>query len=62
MSSSERKDGCKAEGWGQVAGEVKDFAVLTEGPMKADVIHTLTGLTVISVPRGKYALSFESYT
>ena len=26
------------------------MALLTEGPMKADVIHTLTGLTVIAVP------------
>lgn len=50
ISSTERKDGCKAEGWVHVVGEVKPFAVITEGPLKADVIHTLTGLTVISVP------------
>ena len=50
VSSSERKDGCKAEGWVHIVGEIKDFAVLTEGPLKADVVHALTGLTVISVP------------
>lgn len=50
ISSADRKDGCKAEGWVHVVGEVKPLAVITEGPMKADVIHTLTGLTVISVP------------
>ena len=40
----------REEGWAHVVGEVKPFAVITEGPLKADVIHTLTGLTVISVP------------
>ena len=50
ISSTERKDGCNAEGWVHVVGEVKPFAVITEGPLKAEVIHTLTGLTVISVP------------
>ena len=38
------------EGWVHVVGEVKPFAVITEGPLKADVLHALTGLTVISVP------------
>lgn len=50
VSSAERKDGCKAEGWTHIVGAVKPCAILTEGPMKADVIHTLTGRTVIAVP------------
>lgn len=50
VSSSERKDGCRAEGWTHLAGPVKDNIIITEGPMKADVIHALTGETVLSVP------------
>lgn len=50
VSSSERKDGCRAEGWTHLAGEVKENIIITEGPMKADVIHALTGETVLSVP------------
>ena len=50
VSSAERAEGCKAEGWTHVAGSVCQVAVLTEGAMKADVIHALTGLTVLAVP------------
>jgi len=50
VSSAERKDGCKAEGWPHLAGPVRSVLVLTEGPMKADVIHALSGLTVLAVP------------
>ena len=50
VSSTERKCGCKAEGWTHLAGTVGPTAVLTEGPMKADVIHSLTGMTVLAVP------------
>lgn len=50
VSSADKKDGCRAEGWTHLAGEVNPCLVLTEGPMKADVIHTLTGLTVLAVP------------
>lgn len=50
VSSAGMKDGCRAEGWIHIAGH--DFAqiILTEGPMKADVIHALTGKTVLAVP------------
>lgn len=44
------KDGCKAEGWTHLSGPVRPMLVLTEGPMKADVINALTGLTVLAVP------------
>ena len=49
VSSSGRTDGCKAEGWVHIAGEPRNMVLLTEGPMKADVIHYLTGQTVLAV-------------
>jgi hypothetical protein len=50
ISSSERQDGCKAEGWTHLAGEVREDILLIEGPMKADIVNYLTGLTALSVP------------
>lgn len=50
VSSSDRKDGCKAEGWTHLAGEITPQIILTEGPMKADIINALSGLTVLAVP------------
>lgn len=50
VSSAEKKDGCQAEGWTHMAGPVRDTMILTEGPMKADIIHALTGKTVLAVP------------
>jgi len=50
ISSSERQDGCKAEGWTHLAGEIGEKILLIEGPMKADIINHLTGWTVLSVP------------
>lgn len=50
VSSTEQKDGCRAEGWTHLAGPVRSVIILTEGPMKADVIHALTGMTVLAVP------------
>lgn len=50
ISSTGQKDGCRAEGWIHVVGTDYSQAILTEGPMKADVIHALTGKTVIAVP------------
>ncbi len=50
VSSTELEDGCRAEGWTHLAGPIRPMMVLTEGPMKADVIHALTGLTVLAVP------------
>lgn len=34
---------CRAEGWTHLAEDVKPTILLTEEPMKADVIHALTG-------------------
>jgi len=56
ISSTGRQCGCKAEGWVHVAGLPRARMLLTEGPMKADVIHHLTGQSVIAVP-GVNALS-----
>lgn len=50
VSSAEKEEGCHAEGWVHFVGSVKSTLILTEGPMKADVIHALTGLTVLAVP------------
>ena len=50
VSSTDKKDGCRAESWTHLAGQIRPIALLTEGPMKADVIHALTGLTVIAIP------------
>ena len=50
VSSAEMEDGCRAEGWTHLAGKVRSTILLTEGPMKADVIHALTDLTVLAVP------------
>jgi len=50
ISSNGRQDGCKAEGWTHLAGEIREEILLIEGPMKADVVNYLTGSTVLSVP------------
>lgn len=50
VSSAERLDGCRAEGWVHIVGPIREQVLLTEGPMKGDVIHHLTGQTVIAVP------------
>ncbi len=50
VSSGTFSCGYKAEGWTHLAGEPKETILLTEGPMKADIIHALTGLTVLDVP------------
>jgi len=50
LSSSGMKGGCGAEGWIHMAGPVSKSILLTEGPMKADIIHCLTGLSVLAVP------------
>lgn len=50
VSSAGLKDGCRAEGWIHLSGSDYSKLILTEGPMKADVIHALTGKTVLAVP------------
>ena len=62
VSSAEKKDGCKAEGWTHFSGPVRPMLVLTEGPMKADVINALTGLTVLAVPGVNIANALNATT
>lgn len=50
ISSIEKKDGCQAKGWTHLAGPVCREILITEGPMKADIVNTLTGRTVLAVP------------
>ena len=50
ISSIGKQDGCKAEGWTHLVGNPTQTVLLTEGPLKADVIHYITGKTVIAVP------------
>lgn len=50
VSSIGKPEGCKAESWSHMVGPVRSMIILTEGPMKADVIHYLTGQTVVAVP------------
>lgn len=49
VSSIGKPDGCKAEGWVHIAGSMRPTVILIEGPMKADIVHFLTGQTVIAV-------------
>ncbi len=50
ISSIGKQDGCKAEGWTHLSGKPQQTVLLTEGPMKADVIHHLSGMTVLAIP------------
>ena len=50
ISSVELTGGCGSPAWTHLAGRPSRMIVLTEGPMKADVIHALSGLTVLAVP------------
>ena len=50
VSSAGLPEGCGAKTWVHLAGETRPLVLLTEGPMKADIIHALTGQTVLAVP------------
>ena len=50
LSSAERQDGCPAETWVHMAGPPQKRVLLIEGPLKADIVHHLTGESVIAVP------------
>ena len=49
LSSAGLEEGCGAKTWVHLAGDPRPLVLLTEGPMKADVIHFLTGQTVLAV-------------
>ncbi|MBQ9839290.1 MAG: DUF3854 domain-containing protein [Oscillospiraceae bacterium] len=50
VSSAGRQDGSKAECWTHLVGPPQETVIITEGPMKADVIYALTGQSVLAVP------------
>ena len=50
VSSAGLPEGCGAKTWVHLAGGPRPLALFTEGPMKADIIHALTGQTVMAVP------------
>ncbi len=50
ISSVGKQDGCKAECWTHISGTPAQTVLLTEGPMKADIITFITGLPVVAVP------------
>jgi len=50
FSSADMECGARACGFIHIAGSVQRQVLLTEGPMKANIIHHLTGQTVIAVP------------
>jgi len=49
--------GCGARGWVHLAGPVRERVLLTEGPLKADIVRHLTGETVLAVP-GVHSLKY----
>ena len=49
LSTAEMQDGCGAEAWTHIAGDAQDTILLTEGPLKADIVHYLTGMTLVAV-------------
>jgi len=50
MSTKNYRDGCGCEQWVHIAGPVQEEMLLTEGEMKADIIHQLSGHSVIGIP------------
>lgn len=61
FSSVGKPDGTRAETWTHLAGPPQETVLITEGPLKADVIYQLTGQTVLSVP-GVNSLKFLDET
>jgi len=50
VSSTDRLEGCKACGWTHLVGKAQETMLLIEGPLKADVVNHLTGLSVLAIP------------
>ncbi len=49
VSSTDMKDGTKAESFVHLAGKVQPCMLLTEGALKAEIIHALSGESVIAI-------------
>jgi len=50
FSSRDKLNGTPAHAWQGVHGEPSEVIIITEGPLKADVAHYLSGVTFVSVP------------
>lgn len=51
LSSADKSDGCSAQGWCHIAGSAfSETVYITEGSMKADIIHFFVQKTILSVP------------
>lgn len=50
LSSGDKLNGCATENWCHIVGPVRESILLIEGYMKADIVHHLTGQTVLAVP------------
>jgi len=50
FSSRDKLNGTPAHAWHGVHGKPSEVIVITEGPLKADVAHYLSGVTFVSVP------------
>lgn len=50
FSTAGRPLGGRTYGWVHIAGRPQKTVYITEGPLKGNVIHALSGMTVISVP------------
>lgn len=50
FSSRDKLNGTPAHAWQGVHGEPSEVVIITEGPLKADVAHYLSGYTFVSVP------------
>ena len=50
LSSRDKESGCGAETWCHFAGYPEKEILLTEGPLKADVIYRFTNKPVLAVP------------
>lgn len=61
VSSANIDGGCGAVSWAHFVGPVRERIILIEGPMKADIVHHLTGQTVLAVP-GVNALKYLEQT
>lgn len=50
LSTRDYESGCGAETWAHFVGYPEEEILLTEGPLKADIIHRFTRKPVIAVP------------
>jgi DNA primase len=50
LSTVNRPQGARTHAWVHIAGNPEKSVYITEGPLKANVIHALSGFTVIAVP------------